>query len=494
MAFTINAYSTNSDNNHVEKVFTLRASLTGTLREPCSILKPEIVIERKTAPVNWTHVFILSFNSRWYYINNIVSVGQNMWQLSCSVDVLETYHGSRDDETMLYGCTGIVARNEGASDPTLTDSALPIQNNTTLTKITATVTDITNTWKSSETVMYNTYQGDDGGKRYCQMVGLTPYDSTPLLITSGQPQGFYCLSQADYISLVQSQLEKGAWYDGKSLTEFILANFWLPYQLDVTGDNVAKLKTPGAQFNFDFTGLTASVIKRGLHTCTWKATITADNTYKYKNYAPYRDVYVQFLPFGRIKLDNSILFASGGSSVTVYFKTVTNSLTGDSVLYYGMSDAGATNFIAQSNVRVDLLISANLTNYGQIAAGIASTVIAAAAAVETGGAAAAIGSVGGVVGGISNAVNASRSASAGGLSGKFIDGAPVVLVYDNTVNANARNNNLLGMPLYESKKISNVYGYAEITNIHLEGFTATAAEKNELLSILAAGVVFDNAP
>lgn len=491
MAFTINAYSTTSDNNHVEKVFTLKAQITGTLREPCSILKPEIVIERPTAPTDWTHIFILSFNARWYYITNIVSVGKYLWQLSCSVDVLETYHGSRNDETMLYGCTGIIARNEAASDPTLTDTALPIQNHTTLTKITGTVTNIGNTWISSENILKASLAYDT---RYCQMVGLTPYNSINAKITSGQPQALYCMSRDDYITLVQSQLEVSTLFNQKTFVDFILSNYWLPFKPAVTGDNIAKLNRPGIASDFDYTGITASVIARGLYTASWKATIAADNTYKYKNYAPYRDVYVQFLPFGRIKLDNSILFASGAASVDVYFKTVTNTLTGDSVLYYGLSEAGADNFLAQSNVRIDLPISENLTNYGQIAAGVASTVIAAAAAVETGGAMAAIGAVGGVTSGLSNAANASRSASAGGISGKFIDGAPVVLVYDNTVNANARNNNLLGMPLYESKKIANVYGYAEITNIHLEGFTATAAEKNELLTILSGGVVFDNAP
>ena len=276
------------------------------------------------------------------------------------------------------------------------------------------------------------------------------------------------MSRDDYITLVQSQLEVSTLFNQKTFVDFILSNYWLPFKPAITGDNIAKLNRPGIASDFDYTGITASVIARGLYTASWKATIAADNTYKYKNYAPYRDVYVQFLPFGRIKLDNSILFASGAASVDVYFKTVTNTLTGDSVLYYGLSEA--------------------------VAAGVASTVIAAAAAVETGGAMAAIGAVGGVTSGLSNAANASRSASAGGISGKFIDGAPVVLVYDNTVNANARNNNLLGMPLYESKKIANVYGYAEITNIHLEGFTATAAEKNELLTILSGGVVFDNAP
>ncbi len=490
MAFSIEAYSTSNDNNTVEKRFTYRAIFSGTLREPCSILKPEIVIERNTIPTDWTHLYIGAFG-RWYYINNVVAVGQNLFQLSCSVDVLETYHGDRNAETMLYGCTGIVARNEDVTDSTLTDSALPIQNKTILTKITATITDIGNTWKSSETVMYDTYQGDDGGKRYCQMVGLTPKDANNVEITTGQPQAFYALSQADYMKLVQEQLKKATLFNNKTFVDFILSNFWLPYQVAVTGDSVAKLDRPGMSADFDYTGITASVVRRGLHTCAWKATISADSTYKYKNYAPYRDVYVQFMPFGRIKLDNSILFASGAASVDVYFKAVTNSVTGDSVLYYGMTEAGATNFLAQSNVRIDLPISSNLTNYGQIAAGVASTVIAAAVAMETGGATAALGAVGGVVGGMSNAANASRSASAGGLSGKYIDGAPVVLVYDNTVNANARNNNLLGMPLYESKKLADVTGYAEITSIHLDNFRATAAEKNELIAILAAGVIFD---
>ena len=492
MAFTIYAYSTTDDNNTVEKTMSYRATFTGILREPCSILKPEIVIERNSIPTDWTHLYITTFGERWYYINNIVSVGQNMIQLSCSVDVLKTYCGDRDDETLLYGCTGIVARNESASDPTLTDSALPVQNNTVLTKIAGTVTNIGNTWKSSSTILESTSSIGDANQRYVQMVGLTPYNAINAKITSGQPQAFYCLNTENYVSLVQSQLDAFTLLNGKTFLDYLLCNFWLPYIPKVTGDTVSVLErnNPFAQ-DFNLGNLNAQVISRQLYTASWKATITADSTYKYKNYAPYRDVYVQFLPFGRIKLDNSILFAAGTASVDVYFTTVTNSLTGDSILYYGMSEAGATNFLAQSNVRVDLPISANLTNYGQIAAGVASTVIAAAVAMETGGATAALSSVGGVVGGLSNAANASRSASAGGLSGKYIDGAPTVLVYDNTVNANARNNNLLGMPLYESKKLSQVHGYAEITAIHLDGFAATAAEKNELTALLAAGVIFD---
>lgn len=486
------SYRTTDDPHVVEKTFTLMKIFDGTLREPCSILHPVIVFEYNNVPADWTHLYIPDFKDRWYFITDIISVGKKMIQITARVDVLQTYKGSRSDETGLYGLTGIIARNEYNDDPMLTDSALPLENHTVITKTTATVTDVANTWISSDNILKSSLTYDT---RYCQMIGLTPYNASATKITSGQPQAFYCLSQTDYVTLVQEQLEKATLFNNsKTFVEYILSNFWLPFKPGVTGDTIAKVNRPGIVSDFDYTGLTASVIKRGVYTCAWKATVNADAIYRYKNFAPYRDIYVQFLPFGYIKLDNSILFSSGAATVTIYFKAVTNTLTGDSVLYYGLTEAGATHFLAQSNVRIDLPISENLTNYGQIASGIASTVIAAAsmaAAIETGGATAALSGVGGVVGGLSSAANASRSASAGGISGKFIDGAPVVIIYDNTVNSYARANDLYGLPLYLPKKISTVYGYAEITRIHLDGIAATAAEKSEITELLAGGVIFE---
>lgn len=492
MAFNINAYSTTSDNNHVEKVFTYRATISGTLREPCSILKPEIVIERQTSPVNWTHLFIDDFGGRWYYITNIVSVGKNLWQLSCSVDVLETYHGSRGDKTMLYGCTGIVARNEAASDPTLTDTALPIQNNVQMTKINA-IPSQYNTWVSSDYLL-KSVPGETGTTRYQIMYALAGYDSTNAYINEAYPQAFVSIDLATYRAAVKFALEQNAVLMEKPITDYILKSYWLPFNVPKGSAKVVTMKVPGgADFTFDSPG--ASIVKQDTWIGVWTAKITPDS-YRYKNFAPYRDVYVEFMPFGRIKLDNGVIFSTSASPITLTFKVVCNAATGDAILYY-YTDTSPVIFLAQTNIAITLPFTSNMVNYGQIAGSVAASVISAAAAVGS----AASGNIPGVIGGAASTVsnyqsiaNAGRSASVGALSGSYIDPYPVIHIYDNTVNANARNNHLLGMPLYESKQLADVYGYAEITDIHLDGFTATAAEKNELLTILAGGVVFDNAP
>lgn len=488
MAFTINAYSTVSENNRVEKVFAFKATFTGTLREPCSIIRPEIVIERATIPTNWTHLYIQAWD-RWYFINNIVSVGKNLIQLSCSVDVLETYHGSRDDETMLYGCTGIVARNENASDQTLTDARLPIQNNISMNRITATAVS-GNTWESSDYVLNEL--PTDTGTRYIIMYGLAGYNANGVYISSGYPQAITASTQSDYAGTVKFAIEQSTTLFGKPLTDFVLRSYWLPFSPAHQAQLLKTLKVPSGT-DITFTDNGAPVLSTGMWSGEWKATIPAISTYRYKNFPPYRDVFVEFLPFGRIKLDNAVLFSNNDASVDVYFKVKCNPATGDAYLSY-YTDDFPEQFLAQSNVAINLPFTGNMVNYGQIAGSVASSVVSAAAAVgsaASGNYMGAISAGANALGSLGGITNAGRSSSVGALSGGYVSSRPVVFVYDNTVNAYARNNNLLGMPLYESKKMSDVYGYAEITDIHLDGFAATAAEKTELMSILASGVVFD---
>ena len=492
MAFQILAYSTTSDNNHVEKVFTYRATITGTLREPCSLLRPEIVIERQSSPVNWTHLRIHDFN-RWYYINNIVSVGKNLWQLSCSVDVLETYHGSRDDETMLYGCTGIVARNEAASDPTLTDSAIPIQNNITMNLVSG-VAATGNTWHSSDYVLSDL--PGDTSTRYQIMYSLAGYNSSNVYVDECYPQSFVTLDLATYKKCVKFAIEQNTILMDKPITDYILKSYWLPFNAPKGTQKIKTMIVPGTAGDFSFDDPGAPILDTEIWSGEWTVTIPAITSYRYKNFAPFRDVFVEFLPFGRIKLDNAVIFSNTYTNPKVYFKVRCNPATGDAYLSY-YTDDFPEQFLAQSNVAINLPFTSNMVNYGQIASSVASSIVSGVATIgsaASGNYAGALAAGASTIANIASMGNAGRSASVGAISGGYVAMRPNVYIYDNTTNANARNDNLLGMPLFESKKISNVYGYAEITNIHLEGFTATAQEKSELLSILAGGVVFDNAP
>lgn len=485
------SYRTTDDPHVVEKTFTLMKIFDGTLREPCSVLHPVIVFEYNSVPADWTHLYIPNFKDRWYFITDIISVGKNMIQITARVDVLQTYKGSRDDETGLYGLTGIVARNEYNDDPTLTDSALPIQHNMNMRKITST-TYGANSWISSDYLLSN-YPGETGVTRYQIMYSLAGYNSNNVYVDEAYPQSFVTLDLSTYKDCVKFAIEQNAILMEKPITDYVLKSFWLPYNVPKGTQKIKTMKVPGGA-DFTFADPGAPVLATGLWTGEWKIILPAETTYKYKNFAPYRDVYIEFLPFGRIRLDNAVLFSAAESNVNLYIKVRCNSATGDAILSY-YTDDFPEQFVAQSNVAIGLPFTSNMVNYGQIAGGVASTIVSTALAIGSaaeGNIAGAVAGGASVLSGMQSLTNAGRSSSVGALAGAYVSMKPIAYIYDNTVNANARNNSLYGMPLYESKKISTVYGYAEITRIHLDGIAATAAEKSEIAELLAGGVIFES--
>lgn len=105
---TIKIYKNLSENNVLDKNITqLGNDLTGTLREACSIIDPVIKIEDYTNfnIKNANYLYITEFG-RYYYINNIVTITDKIFELHCHVDVLKTYSSS------IRGCNAVVARQE----------------------------------------------------------------------------------------------------------------------------------------------------------------------------------------------------------------------------------------------------------------------------------------------------------------------------------------------------------------------------------------------
>lgn len=88
---TINLFQNNSDANVVSKSLTDKGTVTGTLREGCSIIDPIIKIEGISGSdlPYLNYLEIVEFG-RYYYIRDIVLVGK-LFEVHCHIDVLETY-------------------------------------------------------------------------------------------------------------------------------------------------------------------------------------------------------------------------------------------------------------------------------------------------------------------------------------------------------------------------------------------------------------------
>ena len=102
---TLTLYKNNSEQNAVTKSLTQIQTMTGTLRNGTSIIDP-IILVFDVSDINGVNYLKINEFNRYYFINNIKSVNNNLWELSCHVDVLQSYA----DE--IRAQSGIVERQE----------------------------------------------------------------------------------------------------------------------------------------------------------------------------------------------------------------------------------------------------------------------------------------------------------------------------------------------------------------------------------------------
>lgn len=106
MSFSITLYINSAEPKRLDKTdyLTQIATLEGTLREATSVTTPTIILKLDDKP-NFNYVYINEFN-RYYFVEDIVSIRNNLWSVSLSVDVLMSY------KLAILNCSGFVERNE----------------------------------------------------------------------------------------------------------------------------------------------------------------------------------------------------------------------------------------------------------------------------------------------------------------------------------------------------------------------------------------------
>lgn len=121
---TVTILSTSNDPRKVHKIFTtLRAAVSCSPTQNCSILSPRIIIDNNFVPSSATHIYISDWN-RYYYIRDISLDTAKRCIISADVDVLTTY------ASQLAGCSCIVSRSQSVGSPTpVPDNKFPVDPN-----------------------------------------------------------------------------------------------------------------------------------------------------------------------------------------------------------------------------------------------------------------------------------------------------------------------------------------------------------------------------
>lgn len=114
----IRLFQNNSDTNVMQKSITLKAELTGTLRDDCSIIDPIVKIEG-IAPSDLKYINYAEIPDfgRYYYVNNIILKGK-LFECHMHVDVLKTYNDK------VRAKQAIIARQENSYNLLLSDGLM----------------------------------------------------------------------------------------------------------------------------------------------------------------------------------------------------------------------------------------------------------------------------------------------------------------------------------------------------------------------------------
>lgn len=83
-------YKTNSPKNKLVKSLTSIGTFSCALKDNTSVLNPVLIISTNENLYNSNYIEITTFNRK-YFITDIKSIGNNRWEVSAHVDVLNTY-------------------------------------------------------------------------------------------------------------------------------------------------------------------------------------------------------------------------------------------------------------------------------------------------------------------------------------------------------------------------------------------------------------------
>lgn len=125
MSFNIVLQNNTSPNNKIGKILTNVTTLSGTLKKETSIIDPIIIVEDSNLSnlvSNINYMTIESFGRK-YFVNNIKSIRNNLWEISAHVDVLESFKNE------ILNNTGIVSRQENKWNLYLDDGAFKCYQN-----------------------------------------------------------------------------------------------------------------------------------------------------------------------------------------------------------------------------------------------------------------------------------------------------------------------------------------------------------------------------
>ena len=102
-------YFNESEKNKIDKKLSSEKTIHGELRDECSVISPIIRVEAESFP-NYNYAYIKDF-SRFYFIDSITAVSNTIYDITLSVDVLESFKSDIKKLRVILSDTEVTGAN-----------------------------------------------------------------------------------------------------------------------------------------------------------------------------------------------------------------------------------------------------------------------------------------------------------------------------------------------------------------------------------------------
>lgn len=125
MSLSVQLCNNESPVEKIGKSFTSGSTYSCVLKENTSVLKPILKIRTTDNIYSFNYMYISAF-SRYYFIDDIISINNDIWEVHGHVDVLETYKNDILEQR------AVIARQQNKYNLYLNDPDFRTYNNDTI--------------------------------------------------------------------------------------------------------------------------------------------------------------------------------------------------------------------------------------------------------------------------------------------------------------------------------------------------------------------------
>lgn len=437
------------------------------LKDGTSYMRPQFLCSSPQWPFGVNYA---SWGDSYYYVDDIVAEGNNLYRFVCSLDVLATF------KTDIGNYSTMISRAAADQNYDIIDTIYPAKLRPITKQATIANPGLFTTNRANGCFMLGTV-GSGGIKFFL----LTPIELTTLFLT------LFPKFSADTISnWIEKQITQAPVGGLNTIIQNIVLLKWLPISYSAVSDLITRVSevTIG---NFS-TSISAGAIEGNTTKQVALSSIQfpdrddagargrwlySDPFASYSLYAP---------PFGMINIDASYMTSAG--------RNLTAQLLADVVsgnitlrLYYGLSYSGPKMVgVYNANISQDLKAGGSSASMGGVLGGVAGAISSAISQ-----------NVGGVLSSIGTAVNAGvpkASVVGGGVSGPSPDLSAPWAAYATYYDPIEENRAELGRPLAEVRQIGTLSGFVQTADASLS-IPGHVAEMEEVNGLLNTGIFYE---